>query len=963
MIEILLNPQVWIILLIFTLSLVLIRVNFFSSLILALVLSGFLHKELFSLYIWDVLPIRIFMGAFLISSVYDFFKFNKLSLRFLPYLKDPFIILNILLVASKLISTINSLHINHSLFLNMFFITVSVFVVTVYLKISGSDLLNLFKIYVLYGVILSLVTFIQLYLYYQYSFLFGAILNIAGGTIDFPSFQPTYEFFTEALKIIVMTRVGSIFWDVNHFGGFLAGMLLPCFAFFINSKTKKERVLYLFAFIIFIITLFLTNSRSAWLFAGISTLIFGLIAFYYKFGKKGVLVSLTILTIVSGILLLMYQDRDSLFRAKVKSYLHYRLDSFDSHMLLLEGAVQVFEKFPLIGGGTGSFFEHFKTTSVSDEFLKRDPAGLTVRVPAHSIWGEYMSENGAFGLVSFGLLVIFMLGVYFYALNHNHKYEDYLLIASFLATNIGFLVAGVFYSYNSEFFYILFLFPLLITLKTYKVSFFNLLTYLHQKSTYTFALIFLICSALILYNFGNHNFIPYDEAIYAKVAKNMYESGDFLSLYWRNMSTNWFEKPPVFFWLVALSYHIFGVSEFAAKIVSGLFAILSLILVYKFGKNLKDSTTGYFAMLVLTLNTSYLYYSRMAMLDVTLTFFILLGVYYFHKGFLTEKRRYYIYSGIGLGVAVMTKSLVGVLPLIGFGIFSLFLIFSKLSTLKHRLFNLVIVLVTMLLVSAPWHIYMYVTYGQDFLKTYFGYHLFERFASEIEDKGEVWYWYYVVIRNTMRIWFVTLILGLGYIFYKFYKDKFSKQNINYLLVLITSLVIFSAFSASSSKLKWYIIPIYPFFALIVGFLISEIKSLIERKTKSLFLGFVLQLFIVVFGLGYFYTVRDQVYTSDLTEKLVSLIEVNNKLNSKDFIHSYFDKIEEPLALFYSDKDYKIVLFSGLRDGAIEFFNSKETGYITFITSQSRTRDLRELGIPVEVIAENKDFALGRISKN
>lgn len=963
MIEILLNPQIWLILVIFVLCLILIRVNFFSALVLALVLSGFLHKELFSLYIWDVLPIRIFMGAFLISSLYDFLRFNKLSLKFLPYLKDPFIVINILLIASKLLSMVNSLSLNHSLFLNMFFITISVFVITVYLKVSGSDLIRLFKNYVFYGVVLSLITFIQLYAYYQYSFLFGAILNIAGGTIDFPSFQPTYEFFTEALKIIVMTRVGSIFWDVNHFGGFLAGMFLPCFVFFVNSKTKREKFLYFAAFLIFVVTLFLTNSRSAWLFAGVSTLIFGLISFYYKFGKKGVVVSLSILFIVSGIMLLMYQDRDSLFRAKVKSYLHYRLDSFDSHMLLLEGAVQVFEKFPLLGGGTGSFFEHFKTTSVSDEFLKRDPAGLTVRVPAHSIWGEYMSENGALGLFSFSLLVIFMLSVYFYALNHNNKYEDYLLISSFLATNIGFLVAGVFYSYNSEFFYILFLFPLIITLKNYNVSFSSLLTYFHQKSIFTFSLIFLICSSLILFNLGNHKFIPYDEAIYAKVAKNVYEGGDFLSLYWRNLQTNWFEKPPVYFSLVAISFHIFGVSEFAAKFVSAFFAILSLILVYKFGKNLKDSTTGYVSMVVLTLNTSYLYYSRMAMLDVTLTFFILLGVYFFHKAFLTEKKKYYVFSGVALGFAVLTKSLVGVLPLIGFGLFGLFLIVSKRSSVKNQFKNLLMIFGTMMLIAAPWHIYMYVLYGQDFLKSYFGYHLFERFSTEIEDKGEVWYWYYVVIRNTMRIWFGPLILGLGYLLYKLYKERLSKQNLNYLLVLIVGLVIFTAFSASSSKLKWYIIPIYPFTALIAGFFISEVKSLLEHKTKSLFMGLVLQVLIIVFGLGYFYTVRDQVYTSDLTQRLVSLIEVNNNLNKKDFVKSYYDKIEEPLALFYSNKNYEIVLWDGLRNNVLEFYNSPTTGYVTFITSQSRTQDLRDIGIPVEIIAENKDFALGRVSKN
>jgi hypothetical protein len=95
-------------------------------------------------------------------------------------------------------------------------------------------------------------------------------------------------------------------------------------------------------------------------------------------------------------------------------------------------------------------------------------------------------------------------------------------------------------------------------------------------------------------------------------------------------------------------------------------------------------------------------------------------------------------------------------------------------------------------------------------------------------------------------------LGLGFIFYKFYKEKLSKQNLNYILVLTVGFVIFLAFSASSSKLKWYIIPIYPFTALIVAFLISELKILVENRFKNLFLGLLFQIMLIVFGLGYFY---------------------------------------------------------------------------------------------------------------
>lgn len=963
MLDLLLNYEVFIIVSLLVLSFLLLRINFFSSLVLALVLSGFLHKELFSLYIWDMLPIRIWMGAFLLNALYEFFSFNRFSFKFLPYLKDPFILINILVVFSRLFSTVNSLNLGISLFLNLFFITVTVFIITIYIKVSGEDLLKLFKTYTVYGTFLCLITFVQLYAYYQYSFLFGAILNIAGGTIDFPSFQPTYEFFTEALKIIVMTRVGSIFWDVNHFGGFLAGMLLPLFVFFLNSKEKKEKIFLGFACVIFLTTLFLTNSRSAWLFAGVEILIFGLIVFYYKFGKKGIVISLLTLSLVSGILFLMYQDKDSMFRAKVRSYFHYRLDSFDSHMLLLQGAVEVFNKFPLLGGGTGSFFEHFKTTTISDEFLKRDPAGLTVRVPAHSIWGEFLSESGAFGLISFIILVLFMLGIYFYALNHFKNYQDYLLISSFIATNLGFLIAGIFYSYNSEFFYILFLFPIIITLKKFNIDFRKVLEYYHQKTIYTFCLLFLICASLILWNLGNHKFVPYDEAIYAKVAKNVYETGDYFSLYWRNTQNNWFEKPPLFFALTSMSFHLFGVSEFSAKFVSAFFALLTLIVIYKFGKSLGSSVIGYFAMIVLTLNTSYLYYSRMAMLDVTLTFFILTGIYFYYQGFIKSKTYFYFLSGLMLGLAVLTKSLVGLLPFFGFGLFGIILIVLKKDSLLNQLKKLLLVFGTTFVIAAPWHFYMYYLHSDSFLNSYFGYHLFERFSTEIEDKGEVWYWYYIVIRNTMRIWFLFLIVGLIFMFYRMYKSKISLETLSYIFLICLSLVIFVAFSVSSSKLKWYIMPIYPLTSLVVGVFLYQLKMYLEKKSKSLVVGLFFLFVSVVSGIGYLYTIREMVYTSDLTLRIVSLIQLNNTLKEKDHLITYFDKVEEPLAIYYSDKNYQIVLWVGLRDNIKNFYNTHQgSSFVSFLTSQSRFKNLQELGFPVEKISENQDFVLGRISK-
>jgi len=133
------------------------------------------------------------------------------------------------------------------------------------------------------------------------------------------------------------------------------------------------------------------------------------------------------------------------------------MDSFDSHMLLLTGAFQVFEKYPVLGGGYGSFFEHFSKTDIAPVYFGRDPAALNTRVPAHTIWGELLSETGILGFLSFVSFCIFTLApLVFIGLKTKEK-KEYLTGSVMFSVLIGWLTAGIFYSYNSEFFWIIFL--------------------------------------------------------------------------------------------------------------------------------------------------------------------------------------------------------------------------------------------------------------------------------------------------------------------------------------------------------------------------------------------------------------------------------------------------------------------------------------------------------------------------
>src|SRR5690606_8081562 len=125
------------------------------------------------------------------------------------------------------------------------------------------------------------------------------------------------------------------------------------------AKNWKQRVCRFLMFIPMVSMLIMTNSRSAWILAGVAFLVFLVIMLVRKWGMKGIYSLLVVLTLVSGGLFLEYNNRSSPFRAFVRDYFHYRIDSFDAHFLLLEGAWQVFEMYPYFGGGTGGFYEQF----------------------------------------------------------------------------------------------------------------------------------------------------------------------------------------------------------------------------------------------------------------------------------------------------------------------------------------------------------------------------------------------------------------------------------------------------------------------------------------------------------------------------------------------------------------------------------------------------------------------------
>ena len=930
------NLEILTLILLFVSSLLLIFYNTRFSIYILILLSVLLHKEVFSIYKWDILPIRVFMLAF---SVYALI-YAVMSIRrkeFLNQIKsfvlDPFVFLLIGLFIFRSISLINSKNLFSSISLLGFFGTVVVFGIYLYKKFSNAPdiILRYIKYYVAIVFGLCLFAFSQFFVYMKYGFIFGALWNVPGH----------------------LPRLGATFWDVNHFGGLLASVLPILGVFILVSKKFSYKFMYFLMFVPMLAVLALTNSRSAWILAFVSFFVFIVLFLIQNIGKKGLLVAIFGLSLVLLPLFYEYQIKSSPFRAGVKQYLNYRLDSFDSHFLLLRGALQVFEKYPYIGGGYGSFFEQFSKTKVASEYFGRDPAGLNVRVPAHTIWGEVFAETGIIGFSLFLLFVLLLIFSMMYISFKINDKKERLLIMSMTSSVIGFMVAGIFYSYNSEFFWLILFFYFLYAVGRLggEVKLSDILSKFLGSESFSVSFILLLSIILLLTALGKNHFIPWDEAIYAKVTKNILVTNDYGVLKWFG-NEPWFEKPPLYFWVSAIFMRIVGITELGFRLFSAISGFFTVVLVYLIGRKLFNRRVGFISAFVLITTTQFLYYARLGMLDVSIGFFITLSLYFYLLSWQKSKPVYWILSGISFGMALMTKNIIGLLsPSIIFS-FELYLLISK-----NKKFNLGVLanytfyVMSGLLVFMPWHIYIFQKFGSDFVQNYFGYHVLKRATFGIEDKGLPFFWYLTVLKVSMRIWFIALLGALPYGFYKVFKEK-SKS---YMLLLIWAIIIFGLFSVSKSKLVWYIIPIYPVAALLTGNFIDSIINLAISRIRlgGVIIKFLLYFILLDFGLFYLFLVRNLVYPSDLTGPQAILLQKKEKGFGK-VEKLYADRVELPLILYYQNGPFEIVDFGPLKR---KLANAGYRGRLIFITKESRYNGFLKIYPRLSLVDQEKEWVL------
>jgi 4-amino-4-deoxy-L-arabinose transferase-like glycosyltransferase len=125
-----------------------------------------------------------------------------------------------------------------------------------------------------------------------------------------------------------------------------------------------------------------------------------------------------------------------------------------------------------------------------------------------------------------------------------------------------------------------------------------------------------LCAPLFLVALGSAGLSDPDEGRNAEVAREMLASGDWVTPHIND--ARYLDKPPVFFWVAALSFRLFGVNERAARLPSALSAIGALVLVVWFARRHFGDGTARLAGLILAVSPLYLVFGRLVIFDMML---------------------------------------------------------------------------------------------------------------------------------------------------------------------------------------------------------------------------------------------------------------------------------------------------------------------------------------------------------
>jgi hypothetical protein len=332
--------------------------------------------------------------------------------------------------------------------------------------------------------------------------------------------------------------------------------------------------------------------------------------------------------------------------------------------------------------------------------------------------------------------------------------------------------------------------------------------------------LFIFAALILVLNLGSAALFEPDEGRNGEIAREILLLNDWVTPHYDFLPR--LDKPIAFFNLVALSFKLFGVSEWSARLPSASAALVCLFLTYGFARLLFGLWAGLWSGMILLTSMQFFIFSRIVILDMTLTLFMSIALGCFMLGQLTDDRNqqkvFYLLMYPAMGVATLLKGPVGfMLP--GMIIFSYLLSSQGWGGIRELKLPLGILL--FVLTAAPWYVLAEI-HNPGYLQHFLWTENVARFTTTQFNRTGPWYYFIAVLTAGFFPWTVLVPLAIT----DFCKRSLTGQRLFLILWMALPLLFFSL---SLSKLPQYILPIYPPLAVMVGSTIA--KALTESSAK------------------------------------------------------------------------------------------------------------------------------------
>ena len=340
------------------------------------------------------------------------------------------------------------------------------------------------------------------------------------------------------------------------------------------------------------------------------------------------------------------------------------------------------------------------------------------------------------------------------------------------------------------------------------------MNYFPSSSRHSNCLIIILAAIIWFSLLGYRDLIDPDEGRYADVASAMLSTGDWVTP--RLNGYKFFDKPPMHYWGSAISMAILDETNAAARLWCAGTGFFSALWMWFLAYRLYGQSAGRYTFLIILSSTLYVVIGHANVLDMSVSAFLALTLGAFalaqsERNTESKGQKWMLLSWAGLAGAVLSKGLIGIVfPGAAITLYSLWqrdwALWRHLHIAKGASLFLFLVMPWFILVSQA---------NEQFLHYFFIHEHFERFTSNVHTRNQPW-WYFIAV---LSVGFLPWIINIGS---AIVKPTFSWRVTRpgtfeaSRLFWVYAAFIFLFFSYSHSKLAPYILPIFPFLALLAG---------------------------------------------------------------------------------------------------------------------------------------------------